>query len=271
MVNVQTNIDALLQVLLEYSLALDNKNKSLTTNQITKILRNEYSVLIQDFDTLQFPDLIKKIRKNKNHLDIHINWDDTETLIQNGIKDQWINALHQQSEWVLQTFSHSFNVPALVANKTCLYFNKTTYEEALSWQYILDNGGIEIDKPVDVFVLGSKFYLRKLFAKLYDKKPVITDLEQHLQLKPWESNSKEQIYIEQLQKSKIEPLVQYEDFSKNKLGTKSSIVYKLGSLISGKEYILPSEQMNILNRQNNNRFKLVLPTASNTINHEIEF
>ena len=100
-----------------------------------------------------FPDLIKKIRKNRNHLDSHINWDDKETLIQNGIKDQWINALHQQSEWVLQTFSHSFNVPALVANKTCLYFNKTTYEEALSWQYILDNGWIEKDKPVDVFVL----------------------------------------------------------------------------------------------------------------------
>ena len=271
MANVQNNKDALFQTLLEYSTALDNKNKPLTTNQITKILRNEYSVLIQDFNPLLFPDLIKQIRKNKNHLDIHINWDDTETLIQNGIKDQWINALHQQSEWVLQTFNHSFNVPALVANKTCLYFNKTTYEEALSWQYILDNGGIEIDKPVDVFVLGSKFYLRKLFAKLYDKKPVITDLEQHLQLKPWESNSKEQIYIEQLQKSKIEPLVQYEDFLKNKLGTKSSIVYKLGSLISGKEYLLPSEQINILNRQNNHRFKLVLPTASNTINHEIEF
>mgnify|MGYP001297811443 CR=1 FL=1 len=59
MVNVQTNIDALLQVLLEYSLALDNKNKPLTTNQITKILRNEYSVLIQDFNTLQFPDFLQ--------------------------------------------------------------------------------------------------------------------------------------------------------------------------------------------------------------------
>ena len=126
MVNVQTNIDALLQVLLEYSLALDNKNKPLTTNQITKILRNEFSVLIQDFDTLQFPNLIKNIRKNRNHLDNQINWDDKETLIQNGIKDQWINALHHQSEWVLQTFSHSFNVPALVSNKSCLYFNKTT-------------------------------------------------------------------------------------------------------------------------------------------------
>ena len=42
--------------------------------------------------------------------------------------------------------------------------DKTTYEEALSWQYILDNGGIEIDKPVDVFVLGSKFYLRKFYG-----------------------------------------------------------------------------------------------------------
>ena len=271
MANVQNNKDALFHTLLEYSTALDNKNKPLTTNQITKILRNEYSVLIQDFDPLLFPDLIKQIRKNKNHLDIHINWDDTETLIQNGIKDQWINALHQQSEWVLQTFNHSFNVPALVANKTCLYFNKTTYEEALSWQYILDNGGIEIDKPVDVFVLGSKFYLRKLFAKLYDKKPVITDLEQHLQLKPWESNNKEQIYIEKLKKGTTEPLIQYNDFFKNKLGTKFSIVYRLGSLITGKEYLLPSEQMNILNRQNNNRFKLFLQTASDTINHEIEF
>ena len=120
MANVQNNKDALFQTLLEYSTALDNKNKPLTANQITKILRNEYSVLIQDFDPLLFTGLIKQIRKNKNHLDIHINWDDTETLIQNGIKDQWINALHQQSEWVLQTFSHSFNVPALVANKTCL-------------------------------------------------------------------------------------------------------------------------------------------------------
>jgi len=271
MLNVQTNINALLQVLLEYSTALDNKNKSITTNQITKILRNEYSVLIQDFNTLQFPDLIKKIRKNKNHLDDQINWDDKATLIQNGIKDQWINALHRQSEWVRQTFNHSFNVPALVANKTCLYFNKTTYEEALSWQYILDNGGIEIDKPVDVFVLGSKFYLRKLFAKLYKKKPVLNDIEQHLELKPWESNSKEQIYIEQLQKGKTQALIQYDDFFKNKLGTKFSIVYRLGSLITGKEYLLPSEQMNILNRQNNNRFKLFLQTASDTINHEIEF
>ena len=110
------------------------------------------------------------------------------------------------------------------------------------------------------------------FAQLRDHLcSVFEDIEQHLQLKPWEANSKEQIYIEQLQKGKIEPLVQYEDFLKNKLGTKSSIVYKLGSLILGKEYILPSEQMNILNRKNNNRFKLVLPTASNIINHEIIF
>ena len=106
---------------------------------------------------------------------------------------------------------------------------------------------------------------------MYDKKPTLKDIEKHLQIKPWESNSKEQIYIEQLQKGKTEALIQYDDFLKNKLGTKFSIVYRLGSLISGKEYLLPSEQMNVLNRQNNNRFKLVLPTASNTINHEIEF
>tara|TARA_B110000263_G_scaffold128428_1_gene111699 strand:- start:231 stop:1046 length:816 start_codon:yes stop_codon:yes gene_type:complete len=266
---VQSDENIVLEIVLDYSLALDKRKKPLTTNQISKILTNEFSFLIKDFDIDLIPNLVKQIRNNKNYLDKNVNWKDSNDLIQHGIKEKWINALYQQSEWVEKTFSHSYKVPALVSNKTCNYFNKTTYEEALSWQYILDNGGLEIDKPIDVFVLGSRFYLRKLFAKLYEVELVVRDLEHHLEYKPWESIPKEKSYIESVSKGIIVPLNYRENPLIKKLGTKSSIIYKLSCLLSDKEYLLPSEQINLINRQTKDRFKLVLPTASDMTNLEV--
>jgi hypothetical protein len=266
---VLTDNNIILQVILDYSLALDKRKKSLTTNQISKILTTEYSFLLEKFDVDLIPNLVKQIRNNKNYLDKAINWQDSSELIHNGIKNQWISALHKQAEWVEKTFSHNYYIPALVSTKICSYFNQTTYEEALSWQYVLDKGGLEIDKPIDVFVLGSRFYLRKLFAKLYEQDLIIEDLEQHLEYKPWESNQKEKIYIDSINKGFIVPLNYGQTNLTKKLGIKSSIIYKISSLISDKEYLLPSEQINILNRQTNNRFKILLPTVSNIPNLEV--
>lgn len=187
-----------------------------------------------------------------------IRWEDRPKLLENGIDPRWFSILRHTDNWISDTFKN--------------YFPATSYREVLQWQYVLDFAGSQVTEPVDIFVLGGRFYLRHFYGLINDKIPYLADLEAHLSYRPWEQKQ-EPLYMSALNAKRIRPLSIDHSLSSSVAegiitvpGTKHAIINLLGALSEGMEiswgqvrglsririgrqYLLPSQILDLLHKQ----------------------
>ena len=78
----------------------------------------------------------------------------------------------------------------MLSNRVCLF---------------LDFAGSDVHEPVDIFVLGGRFYLRHFYGIINNEAPHTDDLQAHISYRPWEQKQ-EPRYISALNAKRIPPL-----------------------------------------------------------------
>ena len=148
----------------------------------------------------------------------------------------------------------------------------------------------KLDTTPDIFVLGGRFYLRHFYGIINNEAPHTDDLQAHISFRPWEQKQ-EPRYISALNAKRIPPLSIDHSLASSVAegiitvpGTKHAVINLLGALSEGMEiswgqvrglgririgrqYLLPSQILDLLHKQRGGKplivfLKTVFPTLS---------
>tara|TARA_B100001750_G_C15515376_1_gene606690 strand:- start:396 stop:1271 length:876 start_codon:yes stop_codon:yes gene_type:complete len=242
----------------EYILFKNPQGSSLSGEEVHSILIDFHNWARDRITVTVLENQLTQWRGKITSIDRQVQWTNRKELLKHGIDPRWFAKLRQTENWVFDTFKG--------------YFPATSYREALQWQYVLDFAGSDVHEPVDIFVLGGRFYLRHFYGIINNEAPHTDDLQAHISYRPWEQKQ-EPRYISALNAKRIPPLSIDHSLASSVAegiitvpGTKHAVINLLGALSEGMEiswgqvrglgririgrqYLLPSQILDLLHKQ----------------------
>ncbi len=170
-----------------------------------------------------------------------VDWDDIKTLEHWRVRLDHLPMLRRVEAWVTSTFG---TIPTIDS--------KPTYRAA-RWQSHILSYSHSINAPLDIWVLGELWAIRETYAVYQNKDIDKDDLEQWLSFAPWEDaeNSGAVPYLRAVGKGLIPKL----STAPNGMTLRQSqflsvgIANILGNLAGEQNYLLPSQQMPIYQKE----------------------